>query len=642
MSGGGKGGGGGGGQPIGHDYFASFAGVFGIGEASELLEIIVDSQSVWKPENPVTKESSSNPYQFSIPLRTPTAYWYWGTDDQVLTDPVLTKPGRDHPAYRHRPLLVLENFYNGFERLSVADIKVVYRRKADQAIVTASVADLDDGQCNPIAALAEAFTSEVAGAGLPPELLDQASWQAIAEELELAKDTEYLSPQLNSRMTVKNYIEEINGYADTWFRIGDMGTVEAGRFLRGTGEPAGLPVITQHDLTSRPTWEPNTEIDVSSGYEMSFEDRALAYEENWISPPYLSRHDSAETREATKADRAWITRAWPQAAAKVSEFYDRESTPYDEQTLSIREEVLAAKGLREGSNFIFEYEPWNYRAVMRITETSGFSDTGSAVSCKVESERLIAPILAAAEPDDPSSVEDEELENMNYIHLLQAPSELTGGEPYHVIALLGKEQGSLIYARLWFRFFGSAVFTQLGRVLNFAVPVRLAAEYLDSESLDDESGNLLIGEYSSNEPIGFDDIPGTQTDEEIADDNLLLFIIDENDTKNFEILTVKSLESPIAGETPVHVLRARFGTSRLTHAEGSPAYLINRHSIPLFFRRGFEVIAGRPTVTGRTITYRAALVAARDQLPFNEAIDHELELAVDDSGVIPITPENTY
>ena len=152
MGSGGKGGGGP--VTVGYNYFADFAGLAGIGPADELVELVIDGKSVWTPESPVLRISSANPYQFTVENRG-DVYFYWGTEDQNLSDPVLTKGARDHPPYRGRVLLVFRKFFCGFERLSVPDIRMVYRRAADQQIITGAVAGIDEeGQCNPLAALA--------------------------------------------------------------------------------------------------------------------------------------------------------------------------------------------------------------------------------------------------------------------------------------------------------------------------------------------------------------------------------------------------------------------------------------------------------------------------------------------------------
>ena len=96
----------------------------------------------------------------------------------------------------------MEDFKCGFERLSVPDIQVVYRREADQRIITGSMAALDDGQVNPVTALAEALTNPTSGLGIPKSRIDEAGWQAAASSLHDERENQCLSILLDQKMRV--------------------------------------------------------------------------------------------------------------------------------------------------------------------------------------------------------------------------------------------------------------------------------------------------------------------------------------------------------------------------------------------------------------------------------------------------------
>ncbi|MDP0498666.1 MAG: hypothetical protein Q7P63_01075 [Verrucomicrobiota bacterium JB022] len=623
MSGGGKGGGK---TVIGYDYYASFAGVAGLGTADALIELIVDGKSVWRPASPVLRTTAANPYIFVLAATGSEGaektydgrvYFYWGTTNQVLTDPVLTKPGRSHPPYRRRVLVVFEDFYCGFERDSVPNMQIVYRREADQQTV---VATLDNGQVSPMAVAAEWLTNPVTGVGLAASKVDSASWDPIAAALEDSQATEYLSVALSSGQRLREALNRLRNYSDVWFRVGRTGKIEAGRVLIGE-EPAGLPVITADDLTDLPDLNPVTPAEVPDRINLKYVSESNAYQERIVrfdDPAGRIQTDGERDQETTMD---WIVRD-AQAAAKVTEIGEQAVTPYWEGSISVRFARWWDLGLQVGDPFVLEYAPMGFREVMRAEQASGFSSRGGPVRLRIESERRLRPKGADAGVDDPVFEAPEAPGDLEYFHVLQATSAAAGGEAYGLVALAGRSGYQTRYASLFWRLNGSAAFSEMGTLISFAVPVKLSAALSASGQDDDETGGILIEEYVP-APLGFGDIPGTQSEEEVLADNLLLIVVDG---ANYEILTVKSLESPVGDQYPVYALRGRLGTTKGDFSAGSPAYLAFRSQLLLLTSGAWSSVANASTTAERTIYVKAQPVGAGGTLDLVDATEHSLEL----------------
>ena len=138
-------------------------------------------------------------------------------------------------------------------------------------------------------------------------------------------------------------------------------------------------------------------------------------------------------------------------------------------------------------------------------------------------------------------------------------------------------------------------------------------------------------------PLGFDDLPGTQTAEEIDDDNLLLIVIDAADPTTFEIMTVKSIESPVSDEYPIYVMRGRQGTSKISHLSGALAYFVLRNNLSFLSNVAFETIANEAAQPDREAYFKLLPANAAEQLDIADASEIVLELSQqDDSGVAQV------
>ncbi|MEE4211482.1 MAG: hypothetical protein V2I43_19725, partial [Parvularcula sp.] len=455
--------------------------------------------------------------------------------------------------------------------------------------------------------------------------IDEASWQTAATELYGERRNQYLSVMLDQKMRTSELLEEINGTAETWFRIDNRGRIAIGRFLTGAA-PANLPIVSQHDLTEVPDIEAHGYSGLDDRVTVSYRDRHQAYSDAQVRFDTPLNRGISESSQESETSRPWITRA-DQAAAQAVTLGLRQSTPWDSLRLSVRESRILAVGLEVGDPFIFDYAPLNYRSVCRILSLSGFADGGGPVKLDAETERGLGPAAFTPEVSAPPVEFEEPIEPLVYFDVIQATPELTNGQAYQMVPLAGRHQPTVRSAEIWWRRSDSVEFTQLGGIAAFAVPVEVAVTYPSTVPIDDTSGALRLREGSIDlveQPADrITDMEADQSTEQIADDNLLLILVTGN---NYEIFTVRNIESPSGGVFPLHVHRARLGTSRLNHASGTKGYLIERSELTFLTSSAFEAVATSGTIADRFAWFKATPANVNETLDVVDAGELGLEL----------------
>lgn len=582
-SGGGKGGGSG---FDGYWYYGSFAGVICLGPVDELVALSIDKREVWRPSSPIKRSEVSNPFTFTVGVRG-DVHFYWGTADQSLTDHVLGPIARGHPDYRHRAVIVFDDFVLGQERETVPEIEVLLRRAPNQSIITGPAGALDDdGQANPIAFLAELWSNNIYGLGRSADDLDVPSWQSVADAIDADKMRHYLSPVLRQAYTFHELLDELRGYLPLWIRLNSVGRLALG-LLEVTDPSAGVPTtITQDDLSEAPRILAHTWDEADTRLDLRYLDRENGFNEERVRFESVNARLAMDTDRTADVDRLWITRN-DQAQDHVAREGLRNARPWDEIHLSVLHQ--RASNLMPGESFHFSYAPLAYSADCRVIERKGDADKPGSVTIRAETWRDTYASLLAPLADPNATQEGRSNPPLSQWRVLQAPPELAGA-PYRVMILAGRQSTDQRTFQTYMSYAGEEYVRiklpwgeqMAGARPRWAIPVRLAADYADSEALDDNTGALQIMLYDDLPTDDFQSIDGDQTEDEIADDNLLLVVVDSSDDSSFEILTVKSIESPSGGVYPLHVLRARFGTSRLNHVTNDPAWLILRERLEFF------------------------------------------------------------
>lgn len=617
----------GGGQSTLKDYYSSEAAVVAVGNGRVYLEsIYVDGERVWHTYSPIDLSSQPVPYSVDVYGRG-RMYIYSGDAAQTLSDPVLTKGGRDFSPMRNRIVVVFKDWLAGRERTSVPDFRLVIRRQPEQAVVTGQAALLDSsGQVNEVAAAAELFTSEVHGAGIDASFIDQSSWQAIADEMLAESSTAYLSMVLRDKMTIDAVAQEIRGYNGVGFRPSREGKIEAFRIRQGIEAPEDLPIVRSEDIEagSFPTITSVLQQDMDSRFELKWTNKDRNFEEE----PVRWENKLARARSSRKNpgsySRPWVQRG-NQAQATVARLGQRDSTPY-EKIDSLKISEVKADEIKQGDLFLLALEDngQEFAKVCLMKTMTGWGDGESSVTCTAETARGVYPGAGWEDFVEEVFEEEEPLEDLLYCNILQSTQDLSGSK-HHIFALAARQQGLVTGFEAYLKA-QSDDFQLAGRSRSWAVAGTLASDYDSIQPEDDDSGNLKFVKAIAEDPFGFDQLDTVYTEDEYLDDRLLLVVISSSDPAEYEIFSVKAMLSPVSGEYPLQSLRARRGSEALNHFAGDRAYLVYRESIDFFTHSQVEALGKEQDPEDRVLTVRCVPYHFRDILGLEDTADRTLTI----------------
>ncbi len=438
-----KGGGGAGSKS--YNYFGDIAGLVCAGEVDELTGIEIDDKLVWSGS--LLNSSSPNPASVTIEGRG-TLRFYWGREDQTTPDTVLTAAGnslgQQHPAYTGISYFVLQKFLFGREKTTAPNVRIYVSRKPKQTLIAGSSTNLNDGQANPIAALAELYTNERFGRGLPASYFDSTSWQATANKAATKPALTYVSPYLNSRVDGKAVSGNMLSLFDGWHRIKEGSALSELGYFTPPDEinQSSLPIIDSDALTAPPSFDVETWDDVKTRYNITYEDRAHNYKERSL------KHEDPRSRFALGENRPEsiqrpdITRA-DQAAGYVQEMARRFSTPGMSATLSVRAERLL--GIRPGQHIRIDIDPqpggYQLQQVCRVLKIT--RPQKGVAQLTIESERTLEPVPFTAAPTPIAPTPPPAVPQINYVRFYEAPTGMADGQGYRV-GILASRPGPLV------------------------------------------------------------------------------------------------------------------------------------------------------------------------------------------------------
>lgn len=611
-----------------HDYYASFVGIVQYGLVDELVALVVDDEDIWRPAEPVKRVNSSNPYEFMIEGRG-KVYFYWGTDDQVLSDPVSSKPGRGHSPYRRKAIAAFEDFLCGRERTSAPDVSFITRRQPRQTVISSTYNTLDtQGQANGFAALLDFMTDDVAGLGMSNDLFDVATWEAQAAKIFNNQSDEYLTINLNAKTRLKNLITEFNGYYDTWFRQNFNGQIEVGSFR----DEGTIHVVTSDDLVdgTEPSFGGTSTIDSDGRLILEFVNRNLAFNTDHAGFNNPARIRSVDRADPVDIQRPWIRRASQAARHVVREGY-RMSLPYHEFTLNIREE--RADDLIPGELIAHTIDVAGLTLIARVVKRRGDSSDGGNVQITCETMRVASEFGSGSIEDVVIEVEESDPSDLDYWMVVQMPTGFSGDD-YQVAVIASSTRGLDVGARVHYKQQSSVDYVEAGTFSTFAVAVEIDSNTTVAAT------TINIVELTSPEPRGFNSLPTNQTAEEIANDNLLLLV--QNGSGVLEIMTVKTIVATANGYD-VNVNRGRRGTDAITLQTGTIAYIIQRTAIRTFTSSTFELLS--EPLNFKVTPYGGGELALADATEKTITIDEVPQAvpisvtAITSSGVAPLIAE---
>lgn len=278
---GGKGGGkGGGGAAENYNYYGTIFAAICYGPVAALFALIVDGKTVY--ENPAGLAASDDVTDITgsiDPIYFSTGGYlkiYWGTDTQTA-DAAAVEAG--HPNYRRVAHIVGKNVLFGRERSTAPNLEFIVSRApvADETLCPEAYGGLDDGQANPVAVMAEIFTSQN-GLGWDLARLDAVSWATAASYCYTHRATCFCSPLFTSHGALREALGQMLAMFDGALAWTATGTL-AIRLLKYGVNPGGLDTLDASYFTDVPRLKGGGWGDVPTGVVLRYVDRDRKYKD---------------------------------------------------------------------------------------------------------------------------------------------------------------------------------------------------------------------------------------------------------------------------------------------------------------------------------------------------------------------------
>jgi hypothetical protein len=528
--------------------------------------------------------------------------FYWGTADQELlvdADPTSARAifiAAGHPPYRRQCWALLRDFKFGVERQAAPNLEFIVRRAPNQAAITGAAAALNDGQANPIAALAELVKSDVWGIGSAVPLAG--SFQALADELAAAADATGLSLVLDTAETLRAIVARLVAYYDGWFRFSRAGELEAGRFLHNEAPPAftDANTIDFHDLIEEIAWESTGWQDTFSRTTVRYSDRQAAFKT--LPAEYASGFNRAVTGEDRRQtlDRPWIVRQL-QALAHAAELGKIAAEPRLAGSLVVRAEKAAALGA--GDIFRLVHDAAQLALVCRCTQKTWAQPPAGRVTLRFESERgasalpYAAPAYYAAEP--PLLPRPEAI---RLYQLVPPPPALTG-QPYGLAVLAARSSSLTVGLRLWMQEADPSLFSELGDQRRWAVAGKLDAGLAGA----DTSFDITLDEHTL--PADLGPLTESLSEDDIANARVLVWVFSSVTPSLFEVMALKSITVNGAAYT-LEVNRGAFRSTVRSFTTDDRVWLSFRADLVTYTQDAFfDLATAAATATFRLQSFTA-------------------------------------
>jgi len=502
-----------------HDYYGTIAGAVCAGPVDELVALITDGKLIWPAaedwdaavdyatnalvrhrgrvwkaatdpttgEEPgvasdwviytVLRSASPNPYPFDVEGYG-RAYFYWGTSTQTLdaTEAVMLANG--HPPYRHQAFIVLKDWLFGRERTSAPNVEVVWRRKANQSLLTGTEANLDaDGQANPMAILAEAMTNPVFCAGQANSLASSSSWNTVADSLETNASKTYISVILTRAQTFRSFAAELLQYFDGWLRSDSAGAIEAGRWLHNEAPPTftASNTIDFHDLVDEIDFDPKDWNDTSNEAIVRFTDALRAFKRRGVKQVNLMNRRVLGRAKPAIAERPWIMRE-AQAIRYALEMAHLNGMPWIEGRLPVRAEKVTS--IKQGDIFKLTHDALQISVACRCLEKVIGAPPSGRVTIRFRSERGIGILPFQPTPTSPPASGLPVLQVISLFQIVQIPTALVpDGRDFHIAVLAARPNAMLLGINTWLKFDDASNFFELGSQRQWGIYGTLFNDY---------------------------------------------------------------------------------------------------------------------------------------------------------------------
>ncbi len=235
-----------------YNYYGTLIAAVCFGPVDVLYAVIADGKTIYENPTGLAKSGDITDLTGSIDAKYFADAGYlkfqWGTATQTADAAVAAT----HTDYKRVALLIAKNVLFGLEKSTAPNLEVICARKpvADTTICAAIHNVLDAGQVNPVAVLAEMFTS-LHGLGWDVSRLDATSWAAAASYCYTNRATVFCSPLFTGhgdfRSAVAQLLQMFDG-ALAWTTTGTL----ALKLLKWGNDPGGLTTLDATHFAGKP------------------------------------------------------------------------------------------------------------------------------------------------------------------------------------------------------------------------------------------------------------------------------------------------------------------------------------------------------------------------------------------------------
>lgn len=571
-----------------YNYFGTVTGAVCVGPVDKVLAVLVDGRTI--VTGPITLSSDAT----NLPLDAGAEKYllpssdggritiYRGTATQTA-DAYIGGLSQPHPAYRGICYIVARHLLFGRERTIAPNLQVIVQRKP--VVDTSIVAALDntitgDGQCNPVAAIAELITSPF-GLGLPVASLDAASWTAAGTWAAHADRIAYThaSPSFTSQTEARKALEELLVLIDStlyWTPAGKLAIA----LLKPGVTPVSPQTIDARHITERHRLESPGWTSVPTSTVIRFPDRQASYKERVAKVDHLlALQRRGGVPNVMNLARPHITSA-DQASQHAAEMSRRAAQPVGDMDITVRRPH--AETLFPGSKVLVDVDPepgGGGLAQLCVVQEVNSPSTGS-IGLRLRPDTLVeavpySPVWAAETPqeaDCPPIDEDKAV-------AIQLPSQVWTTP---AIAILAPRPRSDVTGFRVFFSTDQTDYADLGTQQGFACRAAL-----DADIGEEDTEVVLTLPEGDTGPDAYlaERFPETQIG--AAADDLLLFIAETDvngrvtitgGVPNFEICSVVT-RALVGADMTYAILRARNGTGNRAWTTTAKAWLIPGSSI---------------------------------------------------------------
>lgn len=482
-----------------------------------------------------------------------------------------------HPPYKDTVILVAKNLYFGRETATAPNLQVIGGRlpRVDTSIVASADNVADDGQVNPIAALAE-FIMDERGGGVPIASMDAAAWLAAAHTAYLNKDVCFCSPLLTQQGSLADVVKQLIGPFNGFVRWSPTGLLTVKIYDWGS-DPGGLTTLDAQHWTKKPRFKQGDFIDIPTELLGTYTDRDYEFQGNSVLVPNARAAQIRQVDDQRRVDLPHVTRA-AQVGRLLSEMNRRFGTAPSSIDIRVRQPFVT--GLLVGDKIKVDIDPepggTGLAQLCRIERIE--QDRSDEAKLSVITDNLLPatiyhpvyPALAAPTYTCPP---------MQYFLAVPLPID-SFGFPESVAIVATRPSAAVAGMHLYFSDAHAHAFDYIGDQVGFAVRAQLASNITNSATtirlteLDGLTGN--DAQLAANTPGG---------NATAAQNNTLLILLaildgngrvqlDANGDPQMEFISVVDRAYVSGANFDYTVLRGRLSTSAVAWTSGAVAWII--------------------------------------------------------------------